>query len=99
MYIMRIIKSMKITFDPAKNHINVKKHGISFEEAATCLSDPIALVREDEDALNEQRFVLLGMSDKVRLLVVIYALYGEDVRIISTRKPTKKEEKNYAQRI
>ncbi|MDR1848590.1 MAG: BrnT family toxin [Zoogloeaceae bacterium] len=87
---------MNITFDPAKASVNLKKHGISFEEAATCLLDQMARVREDDDAVDEQRFVLLGMSIQARLLVVVYALRGEDVRIISARKPTKKEERDYA---
>jgi uncharacterized DUF497 family protein len=87
---------MDIEFDPAKAAVNMKKHGVSFQEAATCLLDPIALVREDEDAVSEQRFVLLGMSANVRLLVVVYVLSAESVRIISARKPTRKEETSYA---
>jgi len=87
---------MKITFDPAKASANVRKHGISFEEAASCLLDPMARVREDGDAVDEQRFVLLGMSAEARLLVVVYVLHGEDARIISARKPTRKEERDYA---
>ena len=87
---------MRITFDPDKASANVKKHGVSFEEAATCLLDPLACVQEDGDAKDEQRFVLLGMSAEARLLVVVYALRGEDIRLISARKPTRKEEKSYA---
>ena len=87
---------MDIEFDPAKAAANLKKHGVSFAEAATCLLDPMALVREDGDAAEEQRFVLLGMSASLRLLVIVYALRGESIRIISARKPTRKEEKSYA---
>ena len=88
---------MEIVFDPAKERLNRKKHaGIRFEEAATCLLDPMARVREDGDAQGEQRFVLLGMSRAGRLLVVVYSLRGETVRLISARKPTKYEEKSYA---
>jgi len=88
---------MKIEFDPKKAASNLKKHGVSFEEAATCLLDPLALVRDDPDAANEIRLVLLGMSHAGRLLTVCYTLRDEEViRLISARKSTKKEEKYYA---
>jgi uncharacterized DUF497 family protein len=87
---------MRIVFDPDKAVRNLKKHGIRFEEASSCLLDPQARVREDPDAEGEQRFVLLGMSETGRLLVVVYTLRGEDIRLISARKPTKREEKSYA---
>jgi uncharacterized DUF497 family protein len=84
---------MKIEFDPAKDRANFRKHGVRFEEAASCLLDPLALVREDGDASGEQRFVLLGMRHMARLLVVVYTLRGDAIRLISDRKPTKTEEK------
>jgi uncharacterized DUF497 family protein len=87
---------MEIEFDPAKERQNRKKHGVGFAEAASCLLDPQARVREDRDAQGEQRFVLLGMSHAGRLLVVVYTLRGETIRVISARKPTKKEERSYA---
>ena len=87
---------MEIEFDPHKEAQNQKKHGIGFAEAATCLLDPRALVQEDDDAEDEQRFVLLGMSSSARLLVVVYTLRGEAIRLISARKPTRKEEESYA---
>jgi uncharacterized DUF497 family protein len=55
-----------------------------------------ARVREDGDAQGEQRFVLLGMSHVGRLLVVVYSLRGDTIRLISARKPTKREENSYA---
>jgi len=88
---------MKIEFDPKKAASNLKKHGVSLKEAATCLLDPLALVRDDPDAENEIRLVLLGMSHMGRLLSVCYTLRDDEViRLISARKPTKKEEKYYA---
>ena len=87
---------MEIEFDSAKERQNRRKHGIGFEEAASCLLDPLARVREDRDAEGEQRFALLGMSRAGRLLVVVYALRGEAIRLISARKPTQREEKHYA---
>ncbi len=88
---------MEIEFDPAKARSNLKKHGISFEEAKSCLLDSSARVFEDPDARDEVRYVLIGMSEKLRLLTVVYALRDEEtVRLISARKATGKEEKAYA---
>lgn len=90
---------MEIEFDAGKAAANLKKHRVSFQEAATCLLDPIALVMEDREAEGEQRFVLVGMSTETRLLIVCYTLRGEALRIISARKATKKEGRQYAQGI
>ncbi len=88
---------MKIDFDQKKAAGNLHKHDVSFEEASTCLFDPLALVREDPDARGEMRLVLLGMSHAGRLLTVCYTLRDEGViRLISARRATKKEEKSYA---
>ncbi|MCU4350400.1 BrnT family toxin [Acinetobacter ursingii] len=89
---------MEITFDPEKAASNIIKHGISFDEAQTALFDENALVREDTDQY-EQRFVLLGLSQYLRLLVVVYAVWDEEnevIRLISARVATKKEERQYA---
>lgn len=89
---------MQITWDENKAASNLKKHrGVSFDEAATCLLDPMALVIEDPDAEGEQRFILIGMSSNANLLTVCYILPSESsIRIISARKPTKREENSYA---
>lgn len=88
---------MKVDFDPKKAASNLNKHGVSFDEAASCLLDPLALVRNDPDARGEVRLLLLGMSHAVRLLVVCYTVRDEEmIRLISARKATKQEEKNYA---
>ncbi len=86
---------MKIEYDNRKATSNLKKHGVSFDEAASCLLDSMALVHEDNHAENESRWVLLGMSDQARLLVVVYTLRGESIRLISARKPTTKEVMRY----
>ncbi|MEI6706072.1 MAG: BrnT family toxin [Methylococcales bacterium] len=86
---------MKIEFDYPKATSNLKKHGVSFDEAASCLLDAMALVREDGYAEDESRWVLLGMSNQARLLVVVYTLRAEIIRLISARKPTKKEASCY----
>jgi len=87
---------MEIESDPEKYARNLKKHGVYFVEAASCLLDPHALVFEDIDAIGENRWVLLGMSSQARLLVVVYTLRGDSIRLISARKPTKKEASRYA---
>jgi hypothetical protein len=88
---------MQIELDPAKAASNLRKHGVSFDEAMGCLLDPMALVREDENAQGEVRFVLVGMSRRARLLTVCYTLREEEtIRLISARKSTGKEEKQYA---
>lgn len=91
---------MQIELDPAKAASNLRKHGVSLDEAMGCLLDPLALVHEDENAQGEVRFVLVGMSREARLLTVCYTLREEEtIRLISARKATGKEEKQYAQGI
>jgi hypothetical protein len=80
---------MHFQADSGKAAANLKKHGVSFQEAATVLLDPLARVREDPDALDEQRLVALGMSNLGRVLVVVYTLRNEIPRLISARKATK----------
>lgn len=89
---------MGIEFDPAKAKSNLKKHGVSFEEAVTALYDPMALVKEDNHSTNENRWILVGMSNQARLLTVVYTLRNnkKTIRLISARKSTAKEEKYYA---
>jgi uncharacterized DUF497 family protein len=91
---------MEVEFDPNKAAINLKKHGVSLDEAAGSLLDPFALVREDEDAEGEVRFVLVGMSREDRLLTVCYTLRKEEtIRLISARQATRREERQYAEGI
>ena len=87
---------MNIQFDNRKATSNLRKHGVSFEEAATALLDANALVSEDGDAEDEQRFVFLGLSAQGRLLTVCYTLRGEAIRLISARPATAKEVSYYA---
>ncbi|NJL27899.1 MAG: BrnT family toxin [Thermoanaerobaculia bacterium] len=91
---------MKVGFDPNKAAANLGKHGVPLEEAAGSLLDPVALVREDETSEGEARFVLVGMSRDGRLLTVCYALPDEEtIRLISARKATRKEARQYAQGV
>ena len=86
---------MGIEFDQKKAASNLKKHGMSFDEAASALLDSMALVREDEDAQDEVRFLLVGMSNAGHLLTVCYALRAEVIRLISARMATKNERRQY----
>ncbi len=91
---------MQVEFDPKKAAANLKKHGVSLDEAAGSLLDSFALVREDENAEGEERFVLVGMSRNGHLLTVCYTLRNEEtIRLISARKATRKEEGHYAEGI
>jgi uncharacterized DUF497 family protein len=88
---------MEIEWDSDKADSNLKKHGVSFEEAATALLDLMALAQEDPASEGESRWVLIGMSAQMRILTVVYTLRRQDrVRLISARKATRKETKHYA---
>jgi uncharacterized DUF497 family protein len=84
-----------IEFDPAKASSNLLKHGVSFAEAATSLLDPHALAMEDASE-DEPRWLLIGCSERGRLLTVSYALRGHVPRLISARKATAREKAAYA---
>ena len=88
---------MEIEWDPEKARLNRAKHRVEFEEAVTCLLDSNALVLEDEESEGESRWILVGMSTKPRLLTIVYTLRMEDrIRVISARKATRREARNYA---
>jgi uncharacterized protein len=88
---------IEVQWDAAKADANLRKHGISFEEAATSLLDPMALTQEDDAAAGEARWRLIGMSTDVRLLTIIYTMRDADrVRLISARKATHNEALSYA---
>ncbi len=87
---------MDIEFDPKKAASNLKKHGVSFDDAVSALLDPMALVREDDDAHEEQRFLIVGMSGAGQLLTICYALRSSEIiRLISARPATKNERGQY----
>ncbi len=89
---------MKFVWDDDKAEVNRKKHGIGFSEASTVFSDEDGLLIYDPDhSESEDRFVLLGMSSALRILVVChcYRENDEQIRIISARKATKNETSTY----
>jgi uncharacterized DUF497 family protein len=89
---------MKIIWDENKNQENIKKHKISFEEAETVFYDPNARTIHDPEHSNEEdRFVILGLSKSLNLLVVCHCYRENDeiIRIITAREATKNESKAY----
>ena len=83
-------------WDPQKAEGNIEKHGVSFEEASTVFRDHLSLTIDGPlHSTGEVRMVQIGISHKNRLLVVVHTERGDNIRIVSTRKATKKERNNY----
>ena len=88
--------SLEFEWDERKARENIKKHGVSFEEASTVFADPLALTIYDPlHSDEEDRFVTLGDSEKRRLLVVAFTDRVDKIRIISARVATRQERKDY----
>jgi uncharacterized DUF497 family protein len=89
---------VSFSWDDRKERENQRKHGVTFEEAATVFADENARLKHDPDhSQDEDCFVLLGFSAKLRLLVVVHAYRQneKEIRIISARKAVPKERKQY----
>lgn len=89
-------------WDENKNRINLEKHGITFEEASTVFFDDRAILFDDpEHSIDEDRFLLLGMSETAKVCIVCHCYRESDtvIRIISARQATRKEEERYVRGI
>lgn len=89
-------------WDENKNRINLEKHGITFEEASTVFFDERAILFDDpEHSIDEDRFLLLGMSETAKVCIVCHCYRESDtvIRIISARQATRKEEQRYVRGI
>ena len=89
-------------WDPNKDAKNQEKHGISFTEAASVFDDTIAITIPDTaHSKDEERFVILGASSSNKIVVVIFCVRGKDekIRIISARKATKEERREYSSQL
>ncbi len=89
---------ISFSWDDRKNEVNEKKHGVSFDEAKTVFYDENAIRYYDPDhSDDEDRFLMVGVSQKLRILIVCHCFREDDsvIRIISARKATKGEEDNY----
>jgi uncharacterized protein len=87
---------MEIVWDSEKAAQNVSKHGVRFADAVLVLEDPYAVtIADDESSPDESRWVTLGADALGRVLVVVYAYRGEDIRLISARCAEPHERKEY----
>lgn len=92
------MSELRFEWDPAKAAANLKKHGIDFDEAKSAFADERAKILPDPDHSDaEDRFILLGLSLRLRLLVVCHCYRERDnsIRIISARRATKPESRHY----
>jgi len=92
------MEEIYFSWDARKARQNINKHKVSFEEASTVFYDENAIEYFDpEHSKSEDRFLMLGLSGHLRIMVVSYCVRkkGSEIRIISARKATKKEEKVY----
>ncbi len=91
---------MHFEWDDSKAERNARKHRVTFDEALSTFYDSRQVAFYDpEHSEDEEREILIGHSNQGRLLVVVYTLRGETIRIISTRRATQKEAENYARGI
>ena len=92
------MSDIRFEWDEAKNRQNIRKHGVSFDEAQTVFLDDYALRFYDPDhSQDEDRFIMLGISFKLRILIVCHCYKESDsvIRLISARKATRQEAKHY----
>lgn len=88
--------TLRFEWDPAKAAGNLVKHGVSFEEASTVFADPLGRIADDpRHSTEEPRFVLLGQSERQRLLAVMYTERADTIRLISARGATPRERRAY----
>ena len=96
--IHRIFRPMSLSFewDEEKASVNLTKHGVSFSEASTVFADPLSRTIPDPlHSDDEERFIVVGESSAGHTLVVVHTHRGEDIRLISARKATPRERKDY----
>ena len=87
---------MKFEWDPKKARSNLRKHKVSFEEAATAMSDPMATTGADPDhSIGEFRYITFGISERSRLVVIAHTEQRDSIRMISARLAGKGERKIY----
>ena len=88
--------TLRVEWDPRKAAVNRPKHKVSFEEAVTVFGDPLGRITDDpRHSENEERYVLLGQSARRRLLAVMFTERGKAIRLVSARKATRHERREY----
>ena len=92
--------SLEFEWDPAKAEKNSRDHGVTFEEAATAFSDPLARIFDDpEHSSDEPREIIVGYSERQRLLLVSFTEQSPKIRIISARPATRGERQRHEQNV
>ena len=87
---------IKVVWSKKKNLGNIRKHSVDFNEAKSIFDDPLQVSVDDPDySFDEYRFITIGMSEKSRLLIVAHTFRDDKIRLITARKPTRRERKNY----
>lgn len=90
------IPEPNLRWDPRKARINLRKHKVSFEEAATVFADRLSVTKPDPDhSISENRFLTIGLSFEHRLILVAHTDDPDEIRIISARLPTRSERNDY----
>ena len=90
---------MDFEWNPQKEKLNLAKHNVSFDEASTVFNDPLSRTFDDPDhSLDERRFIIVGYSDKNRLLFVCHTDSDKIVRLISAREVTPNERKQHEEK-
>jgi uncharacterized DUF497 family protein len=85
-----------VRWDPRKSWTNIRKHGVSFEKAATVLDHELSVTKPDPDhSISENRFITFGLSFKHRVVLVAHTEDADEIRIISARLPTRSERYAY----
>jgi uncharacterized DUF497 family protein len=83
-------------WDGKKARVNLRKHGVSFEEAVTIFGDPLSVTIPDSPhSVGENRFIIVGRSEAQRVVVVVHSERGDRIRIINARPATRRERRDY----
>lgn len=91
---------MQFSWDPEKAVTNLRKHGVTFEEAITVFHDPLARIHDDPDhSIVERREIIVGMSTAGHLILVSFTERGNTVRIINAREPDRAERRDYEESL
>ena len=91
---------LQFEWDPNKAEASLAKHGVSFEEAMTVFADPLARIfADDEHSGDERREIIIGHSAQQNLILVSFTGIGDRIRILSARKATRKERKDYEENV
>jgi len=91
---------IKVVWSERKNRQNIRKHKVDFVEAGTIFADPLQISVSDPDhSFDESRFITIGMSERNRLLIVAHTFRDDKIRIITARKPNRRERKDYEEGV